>query len=79
METQFYKDLNAAKAAEKIVRDYLLSLGCYQIEDISENPDFYNIGDIKLTKSMGQVRYIEVKDDSRIHETKNVLCEEWVE
>ena len=76
MTEQFYKDLAEAKTAENIVRDYLSSLGAYKVEDISENPDFYYIGDLKLTKALGQVRYIEVKDDSRIHETKNVLCEE---
>jgi hypothetical protein len=40
-------------------------------------PDFYRRGDIQAYGN-GQFIYIDVKDDTVIHETGNVLCEEEV-
>lgn len=73
--TQFYRDLEAAKPAEHIVYNYLLTSG-YDVEDVSDIREYYNKGDIKLVLPTGKTFYIDVKDDSRIAETRNVLCEE---
>ena len=79
----FRQDLMKAKEAEKIVREVFTSLtDRYSFEDVSEDRDCFYKGDIKATpKTINCSReeiYIEVKDDSRIGETKNILCEEEV-
>ena len=77
LSTQFYRDLEAAKTAEKIVFDSLSSSG-YNVEDVSNDREYWYKGDIKLTSSTGEVFFIEVKDDGRIADTGNVLCEHQV-
>lgn len=47
----------------------------YTFEDVSNNREYFYKGDIKATSSTGKEIFIEVKDDSRIAESKNVLCE----
>ena len=74
LSTQFYKDLEAAKPAEQLVLQLLSSTG-YDVEDVSDDREYFNKGDIKLTLPDGRVFFIDVKDDSRIAETGNVLCE----
>jgi len=78
MLTEFKTDLAKAKTAEQIVLAALSNYSSYwTLEDISEDRSCYYLGDIKATYAgTGVVQYIEVKDDSRIHETKNILCEE---
>lgn len=49
----------------------------YQVLDISEDPQYYHTGDLKVMTPSGE-RFVEVKDDSRIADTKNILCEEEV-
>lgn len=72
----FYSDLAKAKGAENIVRETFTQLASgYKFEDCSNDRACYYKGDIKATAPDGREIYIEVKDDSRIHETKNVLCE----
>ena len=77
---QFRKDLMIGKEAEQLVKEvFEASTKEYQFEDVSNIPKFYYRGDIKATRlSDGKEFYIEVKNDSRIHETYNVLCEEEV-
>lgn len=72
--TTFYKDLEAAKPAEQLVLNLLASSG-YEVEDVSDIREYYNKGDIKLVLPTGKTFFIDVKDDSRIAETGNVLCE----
>lgn len=74
---QFRKDLANAKHAEKIVRETFSSLtDKYEFYDVSEDRAYYYKGDIKcLSVSNKNVTFIEVKDDSRIAETGNILCE----
>lgn len=75
----FYRDLNNAKVAEGIVATYIFTYANrdYQIEDVSNVPYYYHKGDIKIRdKKTGKEYMLEVKDDSRIAETQNVLCEE---
>lgn len=80
MLNDFQKDLAAAKAAENTVRRVFSSLtNEYRFEDVSNQREFYYKGDIKaISLSTGTEIYIEVKDDSRIAQTHNVLCEEEV-
>ena len=79
MVKEFYKDLAQAKNAEKLVRDVFSSLTFdYQFIDVSEQREYYKKGDIKAVDKDGKEIMIEVKNDSRIAETHNVLCEEQV-
>lgn len=79
MVKEFYKDLAQAKSAEKLVRDVFSSLTFdYQFIDVSEQREYYKKGDIKAVDKDGNEIMIEVKNDSRIAETHNVLCEEQV-
>ena len=77
MFSQFQKDLFLAKGAERIVMNTLKSLtDDYIFTDVSYNANYYHKGDIKaVNKHTGAEYYIEVKDDSRIAETGNILCE----
>lgn len=77
MLNNFNTDLAAAKAAEEMVRNIFGSLtNEYRFEDVSNQREFYYKGDIKATSlSTGKEIFIEVKDDSRIAQTHNILCE----
>lgn len=80
MLKQFKKDLEAAKPAEELVLKLLQSKNPrYNFTDVSNDCSCYHKGDIKATSKEFPVElYIEVKDDSRIADTKRVLCEEEV-
>ena len=80
MVQQFYADLNKARQAEQVVRTTLSSLAPgYTFIDVGEDKQYYHIGDIKvIDNETGEEYFIEVKDDSRIAQTHNVLCEEEV-
>ena len=73
----FKTDLEAAKAAEVLVGEVLSSMtNEYTFEDVSDIREYYYKGDIKATSlSTGEEFFIEVKNDSRIADTHNVLCE----
>lgn len=75
--TQFRKDLEAARASELLVYNYLLSLGLdgVSFELVNDNPAYYHKGDI-IARAANKEIGIDVKCDSRIAETSNVLCEE---
>lgn len=78
--SQFQKDLAHAKYAEQLVREIFEALTVnYAFEDVADEPIYYYQGDIKATclEDCREI-LIEVKDDSRIHETGNVLCEDEV-
>ena len=77
MLNQFYNDLEKAKVAEAIALEQLQAYYDYWIlEDVSDVRECRYLGDIKATDTFGATYYIEVKDDSRIAETKKILCEE---
>ena len=79
MMKQFYDDLAHAKYAEQLVRDvFAARTSDYTFELVADDPIFYHRGDIKATAANGKEIMIEVKDDSRIFETGNVLCEDEV-
>ena len=77
MLKEFKKDLAKAQVVEKRVLETLSSLGTeYKFEWVGDQPACYHKGDIKAIAPDGREIYIDVKNDSRIHETGNVLCEE---
>ena len=79
LSTQFYKDLEIGKRGESIVKDtlFFLSPGI-KIKDLSNDPQYYYVGDLRVTTPEGKEVYLEVKNDSRIHETHNLLLEDEV-
>ena len=77
--SQFQEDLIAARPAEILVLQVLSSLtNKYNFVDIAAEPQYYDYGDILATGEDGSEFFIDVKNDSRIWETKNILCEELV-
>lgn len=79
MVSNFYADLEKAHKAEELVREVFSSrTSLYSFYDVSNEREYYHKGDIKAIDDDGNEIMIEVKDDSRIAETRNVLCEELV-
>lgn len=77
MLTEFHKDLEAAEWAEHLVADTFSSLTAgYKFEWVGDQREYRYKGDIKATSADGREIFIEVKDDSCIATTRNVLCEE---
>ena len=81
MNKQFKQDLESARDAEILVRDLLAgATQDYDFHWVGDNPTYYHKGDIvAVNKINGNQIFIEVKDDSRIAEPGNILCEEEVE
>ena len=76
MVGNFYQDLAKARGAERLVRETFAALtNDYKFEDVSNEREYFYRGDIKAIAADGKEIFIEVKDDSRIQETHNVLCE----
>lgn len=79
MVRDFYSDLEKAKSAETLVATVFSSLtNDYKFEEVGDQKEYFYRGDIKATAADGREIFIEVKNDSRIAETHNVLCEEEV-
>lgn len=76
---QFLLDLARGHKAEDKVREVLASLTDeYTFIDVADDREYFHKGDIKAVGADGKVIMIEVKDDSRIGDTGNILCEESV-
>lgn len=76
--SEFYKDLEEAKKVEKKALEVFQSLSVdYRFIDVSDIKEYYHKGDIKAIAADGTEYMLEIKGDSRIHETGNVLCEEF--
>lgn len=76
MLIDFFKDLAAAKPAEELVLNTLSSLATgWRFTNVSNVKECRYKGDIKAENNKGQVFFLEVKNDSRIAETGNILCE----
>ena len=75
---QFWIDLAAGQKVEEQARQIFLSLTDeYDIENVSDVVACRHKGDLLAThKETGKQTYLEIKADSRIHDTQNVLCEE---
>ena len=79
MVKDFYSDLGKAAAVEKMVCRTLEGLTDeYVFIPVGDNPEYYHRGDIIAKDKSGNTVLIEVKADSRIGSTHNVLCEEEV-
>lgn len=77
MVSNFWSDLAQAKKAEDLVREVFASLtDKYTFIDVGSQREYFKKGDIKAIAADGREIFIEVKDDSRIAETQNLLCEE---
>ena len=77
MVKNFFSDLENSKQAERVARECLSALTSdYTFTDVSNIRDYFYKGDIMAVGADGSRTFIEVKQDSRIHETGNVLCEE---
>ena len=77
LKEQFNIDLQQGKEGEAIVAQYLSKQG-YQVEDVSNDPKCYHKGDLQILLPTGEKRYVEVKNDTVIGKTQNILCEEEV-
>jgi hypothetical protein len=76
VKEQFDKDLVKGKRAERIVYNYLKkNFSKYIIQDVSDIPYFYSLGDIRVITTEGEKHLIEVKNDECIANTHNILCE----
>lgn len=79
MITKFYEDLERGKEAEGIVLATLVrKYPEYSFLDVSNERQYWHRGDIVATNTKGERIFIEVKDDSRICDTHNILCEECI-
>lgn len=78
MLRDFKRDLENARGAEFLTLSLLEKLtNDYEFYDMTQDRSWRYKGDIKaVCKATGKVIGIDVKDDSRIAETKNILCEE---
>ena len=80
MLSNFERDLKRGKVGENIVKEAFAALtDDFAFEDVSNDRCFFYCGDIKaIDKKNGKEYFIEVKNDSRIADTGNILCEEEV-
>ena len=79
MVSNFYTDLKKAREAEEIVRNHFSYLmPDYKFELVGNIPMYFHKGDIRVVSPSGEEHFVEVKDDSCIWKTGNVLCEEEV-
>ena len=80
MLSNFSKDLAFGQRGEKIVLDSFKALDDkHDFKWVGDNPAFYYKGDIIATDlATGKQSYIEVKNDSCIGQTFNVVCEDKV-
>ena len=76
MATNFKRDLAKARKAEHLVYEVLNSATIdYSFAEVGDQEEYFYKGDIMAIDFNNNVCFIDVKDDSRIAETNNVLCE----
>lgn len=79
MVSNFYTDLRIGHKAEAVVLNTLAALtDDYTFIPVGNDRDYYHRGDIIAIDKNGKQTMIEVKNDSCIHYSGNVLCEEEV-
>ncbi len=80
MASKFQIDLQEGQKAEKLVKNVLQSLtNEYRFEEVGMMPGCFKKGDVLASSMDGRKQiFIEVKNDNRIAETQNLLCEEAV-
>lgn len=81
MVKKFYEDLATARQGERIAAECFKALtDKYEFQDVAADPAYYHKGDIlAIDKETGRKTFIEVKYDSRIADTRNVLLEDEVD
>lgn len=81
MVENWERDLEKGRRGEQITLETLSSIEFNSkcaFEYVGDNPAYYKYGDIKGIREDGSVFMIEVKNDERIADTRNILCEELV-
>lgn len=81
-DLQFLLDLDNGHEAERLVASVIeiLGGGAYKVADLSSIKEYYYKGDLRVNNiQTKQSVLVEVKNDSRIHQTHNILCEDEVE
>lgn len=77
MITSFWYDLQIAKTAEEEVISALSNLAPdIEFINVSNDKEYFYKGDIKAILPDGRCAMIEVKRDTRIGDTHNILCQE---
>ena len=78
MVGNFFKDLAKAKVGEGIVLEVLKNCtGEYEFLDVSDDKTYWHKGDIDAYDAQKDKHYyLDVKMDSKIGKTHNILCEE---
>lgn len=70
-------DREKGQLGERKVKELLEAWG-YNVEDLSENPEYYYKGDLRATSpTTGQQRMVEVKSCYKINATGNLYLEVW--
>lgn len=73
-QSNFQKDLAFGKTGEQLAQQYLAAMG-YEIEDVSNNREYF-VKDIDFFADNGQQRMaVEVKTDSYMHISGNAVIE----
>ena len=79
MVNGFYRDLAQARKSEQLVLEVLSALTTdYTFEPVGDNREYFYKGDIKVVANNGEEIFVEVKNDSVIYKSGNILCEEEV-
>lgn len=81
MVENFKRDVKRAKIAEINVLELFNQLNIfedYEFKNVTDVKECWHKGDIEVTDFYGNTLYVDVKDDSCIGKTQNVLCEERV-
>ena len=80
MISNFYSDLSKARKAENLVYQVLSALtDDYAFEEVGDKREYFYKGDVKAhDECWDDDIFVEVKDDSCIYRTGNVLCEDKV-
>lgn len=81
MVENWERDLEKGRRGEQITLETLSSIDFNSkcaFEYVGDKPAYYKYGDIRAIRDDGSIFMLEVKNDERIAETHNVLCEELV-
>lgn len=74
--SDFKADLQTGKDGERIALEVLCNITeNYAFQDVSDVKEMYHKGDIIAYKD-DESYYLDVKNDSKIHATCNILCED---
>ena len=79
MVSNFWSDLIEAQKVEDLVMDVFAGLTKdYSFVNVSGEREYFHKGDLVAIGADGRKTFLEIKDDSRIAQTHNLLCEEQV-